>query len=95
MNFLGQDSPDLQYHVKKCSRDMARPNRGAWRRARKVARYLVNRGAVIWIYEWQEDSGEAFVMSDSDWGGNPRDRKSLRGHCGCWGSTRSKNGLVP
>ena len=58
---------------------MARSNRGAWRKAKKVARYLVNRKAVIWEYEWQQDCREAVVMSDSDWGGNSRDRKFTSG----------------
>ena len=78
MNFLGQDSQGLQYPVKECSRDMARPHRGAWRRAKKVARYLVHRTAVVWKYEWQEDTGESLVMSDRDWG-NSGDRKSISG----------------
>ena len=76
VNFLGQDSLDLQYPVKECSRDMARPSRGAWKRAKKVSRYLVYRKAVVWKYGSQEETGEAFRASDSDWGSNSKDRRS-------------------
>ena len=31
LNFIGQDSPDLQYVVKECSRDMSKPTVGAWK----------------------------------------------------------------
>ena len=32
MNYLAQDSPDLQYPAMEVSREMARPKKGAWRR---------------------------------------------------------------
>ena len=52
MNFLGQDCPDLQFPVKECSKQMARPTKGAWKSAKKIARYLVGRERVIWRYDW-------------------------------------------
>ena len=53
MNFLSQDCPDLQFPVKECSKQMARPTRGAWKSAKKIAiaRYLVGREKVIWRYD--------------------------------------------
>ena len=39
LNFLSQDSPDLQFPVKGCSQDMAKPKRGSWKRIKKVARW--------------------------------------------------------
>ena len=36
MNFLGQDCPDLQFPVKECSKQMARPTKRAWKSAKKM-----------------------------------------------------------
>ena len=58
MNFLGQDCPDLQFPVKECSKRMARPTKGAWKVAKRIARYLVGREKVIWRYDWQEEGEE-------------------------------------
>ena len=46
MNYLAQDSQDLQYPAKEVSREMARPKRGAWRRLTKVIKYVAGRRAV-------------------------------------------------
>ena len=32
LNFLAQDCPDLQFAIKQCSREMATPTRGSWKR---------------------------------------------------------------
>ena len=50
MNYVAQDSPDLRYPAKEVSRDMARPKRGAWRRLKKVVKYVAGRRAVVWRY---------------------------------------------
>ena len=57
LHFLGQDSPDLQYPVKEFTKDIARPSRGSCKKAKKVARYLVHKKAVVWKYGWQEEAG--------------------------------------
>ena len=82
MNFLSQDCPDLQFPVKECSKQMSRPTKGAWKSAKKIARYLVRREKVVWRYDWQDESGETYTVADSDWGGNTRERKSTSG--GAW-----------
>jgi hypothetical protein len=48
----------------------------------RVARYLVGRDSVVWKFKWREDPRFSYVMTDSDWGGNSRDRKSTSG--GFW-----------
>ena len=68
LNFLGQDSPDLQFPVKQVSRDMAKPLRGSWGKMKKIARYLVGRKRVLWVYRWQDEPGYCYVATDSDWG---------------------------
>ena len=52
----------------KFSKDMSKRFRGSWRKAKKIAKNLVHRKAVVWKYGWQEEPGESFVISDSDWG---------------------------
>ena len=59
LSFLGQACPDLQYVVKECSREMAKPTVGPWRRLKEIARYLVGRKSLIWRYDWQ--TGGKFV----------------------------------
>ena len=96
LNYLAQDSPDLQYPAKEVSREMARPTKGAWRRLKKVVRYLLGREAVVWWYEWQEGGSGIRIWADSDWGGSRWDRRSTSGgvlklgkHCiKTWSSTQ-------
>ena len=47
MNFLGLDSPDLQFPRKECAREMANPERGSWKRMKNVVRYLVGRKRTV------------------------------------------------
>ena len=47
-----------------------------------MARYLLNRDSVVWKFEWQEEAGRSDVDTDSDWGGNFKDRRSTSG--GVW-----------
>ena len=47
MNFLGQDSPEMQYPAKEVSKDMAVPKRGSWKRLKKVVRLVAGRERVV------------------------------------------------
>ena len=67
INYVAQDSPDLQYPAKELSREMAKPKKGAWRRLKKVVRYLNGRQAVVWRYRYVPGrSGRDTVRADSD-----------------------------
>ena len=96
LNFLGQDSPDLQFPAKELSKDMSRPTVQSWHRLKKAVRFLIGRKSVVWEYAWQEEVGAVSVFADSDWGGDRRSRKStsggaimLGGHClRTWSSTQ-------
>ena len=79
MNYISQDSPDLQFPVKQASKDMARPKRTSWDSLRKLGRYLVYRGRVVWKYVWQDEPKFSSTFGDSDWGGTHKDRKSTSG----------------
>ena len=54
MNFLSQHSPDLQYPVKDCSKEMSNLRVGDWKKAEIIARYLVGKTSVIWTDDWQD-----------------------------------------
>ena len=96
LNYLAQDSPDLQYPTKEVCRGMSKPTVGDWRRMKKLARFLINRKRVIWKYRWQEAGRRWKVYTDSDWAGCKRTRKSSSGgvamigdHClKVWSSTQ-------
>jgi hypothetical protein len=68
LNFMSLDCPDLQFPIKQCSRDMAKPMNSSWTGIKKVARYLVGRKKVVWRFWWQDEPVEARVYTDSDWG---------------------------
>jgi hypothetical protein len=82
LNFLSLDCPNLQFAVKQCSKEMSRPVRGSWKRLKKVARYLVGVEKVVWEFAFQDEARYCWVCSDSDWGGDRKDRKSTSG--GVW-----------
>jgi hypothetical protein len=46
---------------------------------KKLARYLVQRRAVVYRYEWQEEGHPIRLYTDSDWAGCRRTRKSTSG----------------
>ena len=50
LNYLLQDSPDIQYPAKELSKEMANPKISGWRRLKKTVRYLLGREAVVWRY---------------------------------------------
>ena len=58
LNFLAQDSPDVQFPAKEVARFMAKPTYGGLGLLKKVARYLVQREAVVWKYGYQEEEQE-------------------------------------
>ena len=47
---------------------MAKPCVGSWKLVKKLARYLVGRGAVVWKFGWQEEVVRSEVDADSDLG---------------------------
>ena len=97
LNFLGQDSPELQFPAKELSKEMSRPTVGSWARLKKTVRFLVGRRRVVWRFVWQEEVASVQVFADSDWGGDRQSRKStsggtilMGGHClRTWSSTQS------
>ena len=79
LNFLSQDSPELQYPAKEVSQEMATTKIGAWKRVKRVSRFLLGREAVVWEYPWQDEGHDLETFADSDWGGRTGSRKSTSG----------------
>ena len=79
---MALDSPDLQFPIKPGCRDMANPTRGSWKKLKKCARYLLTRDKVVWLFNWQDEARYSHLATDSDWGGDKKDRKSTSG--GLW-----------
>ena len=96
LNFLGQDSPELQFPAKELSKEMAKPTVSSWRRMKKAVRFLIGRKRVVWDFGWQEEVDLVHVFADSDWAGDRIGRKSTSGgaimlgrHClRTWSSTQ-------
>jgi hypothetical protein len=97
LNYLAQDSPDIQFAAKEVCREMARPNQSSWRKLKVLARFMLGRESVVWKYAWQNSPPELLLYTDSDWAGCRRTRRStsgglimLGGHCiKTWSSTQA------
>ena len=50
LNYLTQDSPDVQFPAKVLSSEMANPTTASWRRLKKVVRFVVGRKRVVWRF---------------------------------------------
>eukprot|EP00973_Karenia_brevis_P007369 996805-Karenia_brevis.AAC.1 len=76
---MSLDCRDLQFPIKQSSRSMANPTRSSWTHLKKVARYLIGVERVVWKFERQDEPKYCKVFTDSDWGGNLKDRRSTSG----------------
>jgi hypothetical protein len=79
MNYLAQDCPDIQFATKEVCREMAKPTFGSWAKAKRVARYLLERETVVFEFKWQYEEPGLKVVTDSDWAGCRRTRRSTTG----------------
>jgi hypothetical protein len=79
LNFLAADCPDVQFPAKEVCRNMSSPTLGAFRKLKKVARYLLSRDAVRFTFEWQQEGMQLTIYTDSDWAGCLKTRRSTSG----------------
>ena len=79
LNYLALDRPDLKIAAMHASRVMSAPYTGAWKAIKAVGRYLRDRPRLVWKYAFQDDSEQLYTCTDSDWGGDRRERKSTSG----------------
>ena len=79
LNYLTTTRPDLSYFVSILSQFLAKPCETHWKVAKQVLRYLkgtVNYGILCTDVSDVQSVG----YCDSDWEGNPNDRKSTFGY---------------
>ncbi|GMI67117.1 hypothetical protein HRI_000381000 [Hibiscus trionum] len=77
--------PDLSFAVNKVSQFMQNPTDIHWSAVKRILRYL--KGTVefgLWFSD-QSLPLQLQVFSDADWGSDIDDRRSISGHCVCFG----------
>ena len=85
-NFLSIDRPEIQYATKEACRAMAKPTRAAWRKVKRIGRYLKGRPRAIQVFKFQSLPHKIVVAVDSDYAGCKQTRKSTSGGCVKFGS---------
>jgi hypothetical protein len=84
-NYLAADRPDMAYAAKEICRLMSAPTHGAWRALKRVARYLVGKPRMVYMYPWVDGATSACdICVDTDWAGCTRTRKSTSGGVVLW-----------
>jgi len=78
-NYLAADRPDIMYAVKEVCRQMAKPTVGAWKKLKRLGRYLVGVHRTILEYRWQGREKVIDGYTDSDWAGCKTTGRSTSG----------------
>ena len=78
-NYLAADRTDLMYATKEICRSMATPTEGAWKKLKRLGRYLLGNGRLTTHYAWQGEEEMVTSFSDSDWAGCKVTAKSTSG----------------
>ena len=86
LNYMVSDRADIQYSVKELCREMSAPTEASWAKLKKVGRYLITRPRLLIHFKYQVATQVIDVLTDSDWAGCTRTRKSTNGGCTMRGS---------
>ena len=78
-NYLAADRTDLMYAVKEICRSMSSPTIGAWKKLKRLGRYLQGQPRSSTVYAWQGGEEQIQGYSDSDWAGCGVTGKSTSG----------------
>ena len=70
------DRPEIQYTAKEIARAMANPTEAAWTALKRCVRYLIGKPRMVTVYRRQRPTNGIMGMSDSDWAGCTKQRKS-------------------
>ena len=99
LNYLSVVSrPDLNFVVSSLGQVLKNPSHDHWLLANKVLRYLKGTFDLGLVFKHSECL-KLVGFCDSDWGGDPNDRRSTSGHCFkisddssviCWSSRKQQ-----
>jgi hypothetical protein len=79
MNYASFDNPKIAYAAKEVSRSMANPMKGDEIKLKRVLRYLRSNPTCESEFKWQEMPDTIDGLSDSDWAGCKKTRRSTSG----------------
>ena len=79
LSYLSADRPDIQFAVKESCRTMSSSTNHSRERLTRVAKYLIMRPRLIWIFKWQGPDAHLEIWCDANWAGCKLSRKSTSG----------------
>jgi hypothetical protein len=82
--YVAWDRPDIQYATVTASRGGARPTNIDVMRVKRISRYLAHRKSLWWHFAVKDFHHEIKICTDSDWGGEPKTRRSTSGGVLCY-----------
>lgn len=77
-NFMSSDRGDITFAVKELCRKMAQPDTEDMAALKRLGRYLKGHPRLVMHFPWQAPQ-PLTVLTDSDWAGCPRTRRSTSG----------------
>ena len=78
-NYLGFDRPDAQLAIKDSCREVSRPTTRSMELLYRIGRYLKARPRLVWHSPFQAATTIVDVVTDANWLGCKRTRKSTSG----------------
>ena len=80
-NYLSQDRLDISYCTKELCRDFCQPNTLSHGKLKRIGRYLVGHGRLVYEYLFQDSPSELTTYVDTDFAGCTVTRRSTSGGC--------------
>ena len=80
-NYISLDRVDICFAVKELAQRMAGPGARDLMDLKRLARYIREFPVCKSVFRWQRPPSEITVLTDSDWGGCDRTRRSTSGGC--------------
>ena len=94
-NFLSSDRPDISHAVKELCRSISAPGSTDWDALKRLGTSLIGKPRLVWYFKWQKRPSQIHVLTDSDWAGCVKTRKSASGGVLFRGSILSSIGQAP
>jgi len=85
LQYIALDRPDIQYPVMVIMRNAAKPIKIMMLRIRRVARYLIGRPVLMWLYPLQSLPGEVTALADAGYAAKETERRSTTCICDLFG----------